>query len=79
VPWKNPDDEARCLLFALHGKEGPVSNLILYNAALRLWVADEDTPLEDHVNKARETLLSGSALRLLEQLRQPLAASRLGV
>jgi anthranilate phosphoribosyltransferase len=79
VPWKNPDDEARWLLFALHGKEGPVSNLILYNAALRLWVADEDTPLEDHVNKARETLLSGSALRLLEQLRQPLAASRLGV
>ncbi|MBV9453745.1 MAG: hypothetical protein JOZ19_06445 [Rubrobacter sp.] len=79
VPWKSPEDEARHLLFALHGGEGPVSNLIIYNAALRLWVADEDTPLEDHVNKACETLLSGSALGLLRQLRQPLAAARLGV
>jgi anthranilate phosphoribosyltransferase len=79
VPWKNPEDEARHLLFALHGEEGPVSNLILYNAALRLWVADEDTPLEDHLNKARETLLSGSALGLLKRLRQPLAAPQLGV
>jgi anthranilate phosphoribosyltransferase len=79
LPWKNPEDEARRLLFALHGEEGPVSNLILYNAALRLWVTDEDTPLEDHLDKARKTLLSGSALGLLEQLRQPLTAPRLAV
>jgi anthranilate phosphoribosyltransferase len=71
VPWKGPEDEARHLLFALRGEEGAVSNLIIYNAALRLWVADEDTPLEDHVNKARETLLFGSALELLKQLRRP--------
>jgi anthranilate phosphoribosyltransferase len=79
IPWKNPEDEARRLLYALHGEEGPVSNLIIYNAVLRLWVADEDTPLEDHLNNARATLLSGSALGLLERLRQPLAAPRLGV
>jgi anthranilate phosphoribosyltransferase len=79
IPWKNSEDEARRLLSALHGEEGPVSNLIIYNAALRLWVTDDDTPLEDHLNNARETLLSTSALGLLKRLRQPLATPRLGV
>ncbi len=76
VPWKDPEDEAWRLLRALGGEEGPVSDLILYNAALRLWVADEGTPLEDHLQKARETLDSGGALALLERLRQPVAALR---
>ena len=76
VPWNDPEDEARRLFSALNGEEGPVSDLVLYNAALRLWVADDGAPLEDHLDKVRETLLSGDALALLERLRPPVAASR---
>ena len=46
-------------------------DLILYNAALRLWLVDEDTPLVDQVEKADEALRSGVPLALLNGLRQP--------
>jgi anthranilate phosphoribosyltransferase len=74
VPWEDPEDEAWRLLSALNGEKGPVGDLILYNAALRLWVADDDTPLEDHLDRAHKTLLSGDALGLLERLRQTVVA-----
>lgn len=73
IPWKDPEDEAGRLLDALAGEEGPVYELILYNAALRLWVADDGGPLEDHFERARETLLSGGVLRLLERLRRSIS------
>jgi hypothetical protein len=65
-------------LDALAGEEGPVYELILYNAALRLWVADDGVPLEAHFERARETLLSGGVLRLLERLRRALTYERSG-
>jgi hypothetical protein len=49
IPWSGPEDEARLLLNTLDGEEGPVRYLILYNAALRLWVGDGNTPLSDHL------------------------------
>jgi anthranilate phosphoribosyltransferase len=76
VPWKDAEDETRRVLAALEGEEGPVRDLILYNAALRLWVANDGVPLESHLEKARETLLSGGVLKLLERLRRPVAALR---
>ena len=69
IPWKGEEDEAHHLLSALAGEEGPVYELVLYNAALRLWVADETTPLEDHLEDARVVLHSGGALELVEGLR----------
>lgn len=74
IPWSSPEDETRLLLNALDGEEGPVRNLILYNAALRLWVADENTPLPDHLERARAALDSGTALALLDRLRRPVSA-----
>jgi anthranilate phosphoribosyltransferase len=71
VPWKDAEDEARRVLAALEGGEGPVRDLILYNAALRLWVAGGDAPLAEGIDKADEALRSGSALGLLDRLRQP--------
>jgi anthranilate phosphoribosyltransferase len=68
VPWKGPEDEARRLLSALEGKEARLGELLVYNAALRLWVADGGAPLEDHLGRAREALFSGAALALLERL-----------
>jgi anthranilate phosphoribosyltransferase len=64
---------------AVAGEEGPVYELILYNAVLRLWVADDGGPLEDHFEKERETLLSGGVLRLLERLRRSISYRRSAV
>jgi len=75
IPWKDEEEEARRLLGALAGDEGPVHDLILYNAALRLWVADETTPLETHLEGARAALRSGGALELLDRLRGRVLAS----
>jgi anthranilate phosphoribosyltransferase len=75
VPWKDSEDEARCLLGALAGEEGPVHDLILYNAALRLWIADEAASLEDHLEEARAALRSGGALELVDRLRGRVSVS----
>jgi len=45
IPWESLEDETSRTLAALKGKAGPVGDLILYNAALRLWAADEGTSL----------------------------------
>lgn len=65
---RGPEYETRCLRSALGGEEGPVRDLILYNAALRLWVADEAVPLAEHLESARAVLYSGEALELVERL-----------
>jgi anthranilate phosphoribosyltransferase len=73
IPWNGPEDESRLVLNALEGEEGPVRDLILYNAALRLWVADEDIPLSDHLERAHAALDSGTAPALLDWLRRPVS------
>ncbi len=72
IPWKDAEDETRYVFAALESEEGPAGTLILYNAALRLWMADEeDRPLVQWVEEAGETLCSGAVLELLSRLRQP--------
>ena len=73
IPWKSAEDETRRSLSTLEGEAGPVGDLILYNAALRLWTAaaDESTSLAGSVERAREALNSGAILRLLDRLSQP--------
>ncbi|MCA1719345.1 MAG: hypothetical protein LC781_21830 [Actinobacteria bacterium] len=71
ITWKSAEDETSRSLAALEGEAGPVGDLILYNAALRLWAADEGTSLAGWVERAREALNSGADLRLLDRLRQP--------
>jgi anthranilate phosphoribosyltransferase len=51
------------------GRRGAaVWSLILYNAALRLWMAGEDRPLVECVKSAEEVMHSGAALELLSRL-----------
>ncbi len=69
IPWEGEEAEALSLLGALAGEEGPVLDLILYNAALRLWLADETSSIGRQVEQARESISSGAALGLLEKLR----------
>ena len=70
IPWDGPEDEARRLLAALDGEEGPVRDLILYNAALRLWLSGDDDRLPERLDEARSALDSGRARRLLDRLRR---------
>lgn len=73
VFWNGPEDEARRLLGALDGEEGPVRDLILYNAALRLWMADDEVPLEGHLESARSAMEFGLGSGFL---REPVPAIR---
>jgi anthranilate phosphoribosyltransferase len=73
IPWKGTQDEGQAVLEALEGGRGPVRNLLLYNAALRLWAADGSAPLEEHAERARSALDSGETLDLLDRLRHPAA------
>ena len=59
ISWNGPEDESRRLLGALDGEDGPVKDLILYNAALRLWMAAGGISLQDHLTNARSVLESG--------------------
>ena len=74
ITWTSPQDESSRLLAILEGRtdaSDPVKNLLLYNAALRLWTADmgvEDAPLEYHVERAQAALDSGAALQLVHEM-----------
>lgn len=77
IPWHGPDAECEGLraIFENSGSE-EARALVLYNAALRLWIGDEsmESKLEDHVVRAREVLDSGATLQTFEE-RLPAAAS----
>jgi anthranilate phosphoribosyltransferase len=73
-----PDPEgAHSARAVLEGEMGPLRDVILYNAALRLWMCGEDdmgrSPLEERLagplERAREALDGDRALALLEDLR----------
>ena len=70
IHWEGEAAEAAILLGALTGEERPVRDLLLYNAALRLWLAEETMPLVRHVERAREAVSSGAALGLLDRMRR---------
>ena len=77
APETGPPDPAQ---HVLEGGAGPLRDLILYNAALRIWMSEEESnrlsptsPLEDGLTepleRARHALDNGSALGLLGSLR----------
>ncbi len=74
IPWNGRQDELEGLRAIFENSGSPEARaLILYNAALRLWMGDEDarSGVEDHIDRARDALESGAALRILEE---PLSA-----
>ena len=71
IAWKGAEDEKQRVLAALEGEEGPVRVLILYNAALRLSLAEETAPITKSVDRADDVLRSGAVLELLDRLRRP--------
>ncbi|MGH8369942.1 MAG: anthranilate phosphoribosyltransferase [Gammaproteobacteria bacterium] len=53
---------------ALSGRPGPASDMVALNAGAAIYAAGVSETLVNGVNKARETLVSGAAMRKLEQL-----------
>lgn len=70
ITWEGPENELQTIKSALDGEAGPVKDLILYNAALRLWMLEGDVSLREHVERAREVLESGIVKELTPQLRE---------
>lgn len=74
ITWTSQEDQSARLIGVLEGRsdtEDSVRDLLLYNAALRLWTADmgaEDAPLEQHAERARDAIDSGSAAELVYEL-----------
>lgn len=69
IPWQSAEDEAQNLLAVLRGEgAAPARALILYNAALRLWMGDPDTDssLADHLRRASAALETGEPVGLLD-------------
>lgn len=73
IPWRGEEDEAKVLMAALGGEDGAVRNLVVYNAALRIWMSGTpdgggSASLEESAEKARSALESGAVARLMENL-----------
>ncbi|WP_162924779.1 anthranilate phosphoribosyltransferase [Rubrobacter indicoceani] len=70
LPPPQEKEEACVLEAVLAGEPGPVADLIIYNAALRLWMSEGAIgELRDLVERAREAVRSGRAAEHLQGLR----------
>jgi len=63
-----PEHNAAVVRRLLDGEEGPVRNIVLLNAAAGLVVADAVSDLDEGLEKAKESIDSGSARAVLEGL-----------
>lgn len=61
-----PDDNARIAMEILKGAKGAKRDAVLLNAGAAIHVASDDLTLEQGIEKAREILDSGKALKQLE-------------
>jgi len=62
ITWESAEDETNRSQAALEGEPGPVGDLVLYNAALKLWTAaDESTSLARCVEWAKDRRGPGAA------------------
>ena len=64
----SPEDNAATLRRLLQGENGPIRDVVLLNTAAALVVGNAVTDLQKGVNKAAESIDSGSALSKLDSL-----------
>lgn len=74
IPWNGPEEEFLALQRAFDGEDGPVKDLLLYNAALRMWVLEDEVPLHLHLERVRYALESGAGAHLGPKIRQAVSA-----
>ena len=63
-----PTQSAKIIRAVLNDEEGPAKRIVLANAAAALYAAERVEGMRDGVALARETLKSGRAARVLENL-----------
>jgi anthranilate phosphoribosyltransferase len=63
-------DNAEILLNVLSGKLGPVSDIVVLNAAAAIYVADRVGSIEEGIGLAKESINSKRALKKLELLKE---------
>ena len=65
-----PSQNAKVILEILKGVKGPYFDLVTLNAAAAVYVAGNAISLDEGLSQARESIESGSAMNVLEQLRE---------
>jgi anthranilate phosphoribosyltransferase len=68
IQVSGPEDSARVIRGVLADKPGPARDIVVLNAAAALWLADKAVSPATAAVLASETIHSGAALALLEQL-----------
>ena len=67
---RNAAESAARVRSALVGEPGPARDVVILNAGAAIYVADLAPSIADGVERARETIASGRAARLLEEVIQ---------
>ena len=67
MAWNGIDEWKRFALQALNG-EGPLTKALTWNAGMYLFYAGLSSDINEGINKAKEIINSGLAIKHLEQL-----------
>lgn len=62
-----PETNAKLLLDTFSGKPGAISDTLILNAAVALWVYGMYSSIEEAIPKAKENLMNGNAFKLLQR------------
>ncbi len=65
-----PEENAQIAKEILYGKEGAAMDIVLLNAGAVIYVAGKADSIQNGIEQARESILSGAAMRKLEALQE---------
>jgi anthranilate phosphoribosyltransferase len=71
LPCRPAEETARLIEDTFRGRNDEVSEALVYNAGVRIYLGGKSLSIGDGIRVARETLESGAAARHLERLRGP--------
>lgn len=63
----DPEENAKIAMDILSGKQGPKFDAVVLNAGAAIYIADGNITMQEGMEKAKETLLSGKAKEQLEK------------
>lgn len=66
----NAQESAQCIRRALSNEDGPIRDVVLLNAGAALYCAQVAASVSEGVQRARESVASGAAMRRMEQFIQ---------
>ena len=66
----NSEDNARIAANILQGEKGAKRDIVLFNSGCAIYVADKARSIKEGIERAKESIDSGKALRKLEELKE---------